>query len=120
LVDAARSEISKAAQVSDRKGRHSNTPHKRHQRDIIDYMRWDAVTELHTREGDLIIPPPGRPSERRRIGDEYGTSWLKHYRAASKILAGSIAAGGPGAVKQSYGRVQRNLKSGRGGRYFLG
>jgi hypothetical protein len=87
-----------------------NTLQERFDQDMIDYTRWDALTELRERRQEL------QDVLRKRWG---GTSWLKCYAAVADHLAKTPAAGGPDAVKKSYQRVNRNIKKGDVARYIV-
>ena len=56
----------------------------------------------------------------RRAGNLQGrkVSWEQAYGRAADVLAGTYAAGSATAMKRSYQKVVRDLRAGRGGRYF--
>jgi hypothetical protein len=88
------------------------TPHerRRHEQDLIHYTRWDAVKELRARRRDLF----------KQDDDGRGMTWEKARAAVSVLLEGTAAAGGEDAIKASYDLVEREMREGRGGRFFLG
>jgi hypothetical protein len=78
----------------------------RRRQDAVHYIRWDAVTELRERRKELIA-----------LG--YVPTWEEAYENASAKLRGTIAEGGADAIKASYQRVQKQLKTPKGARYFV-
>jgi hypothetical protein len=73
-------------------------------RNNMHYARWDAVRELRDRRGELTAAG-------------YRPTWNDAYRNAAKILAGTEAAGSPGAIEQSYKKVEQLFRVGRGARF---
>ena len=76
-----------------------------HRQRYIHYSRWDAVRELRDR--------------RRELADRCEPTWDAVYENASKVLQGTVAAGGPDAVKKSYKRVAQAFREGRGAEYHM-
>jgi hypothetical protein len=56
----------------------------------------------------------------RRAGNLQGrkVSWEQAYGRAADVLAGTPASGSADTMKRSYQKVVRDLRAGRGGRYF--
>jgi hypothetical protein len=73
-----------------------------HDSDLIDYARWDAVTECRDRRGESEIP----------------TTWEATYFEVSKMFAGTNAAGETDTIKKSYQRVEQRMRL-IPGRYYL-
>ena len=90
---------------SSRKGRHTRVKAKQEQ-DHIHFMRWQMVTEFRERREEL-----------KKFG--YKPTWEAAYEKASLHLRGTDASGEPGAMKDSYRRVQAAMKAGQGGRYYI-
>jgi hypothetical protein len=63
----------------------------------VRFLRYEAVRDAH------------------RID---GLSWPRAYERASEILAHTPAAAEPERMGKAYKKVKRDLKAGRGGRYF--
>jgi hypothetical protein len=75
----------------------------------IHYVRWHAVTELRERLLEQMPQPD----------DDRGMTWPNAYAAISKLLEASPAAGSPEAVEFSYELVQREMREGRGGQFYV-
>ena len=88
-----------------KKGRHARVKTEV-QQDRIHFLRWCKVMELRERRGEL-----------KKVG--YKPTWEAAYENASLALRGTQARGEPGAVKDSYRRVQAAMKAGKGGRYYI-
>lgn len=74
--------------------------------DKIHFLRWNVVTELRDRKEELAARG-------------YTTTFPKVYKTASENLRGTIAEGGPEAVRKSYQRIQRERRGRRAARFFV-
>ena len=81
----------------------------RRQQDTIDLMRWEAVKELRERRKELY----------HQMGDDRGHTWDNAYAAVSEMLERTPAACGEDAVKTSYKYVEREMREGRGARFYI-
>jgi len=73
------------------------------------YRRWATVRELHERKEELLKEDPDFPK-----------TWPDVYEAAAEILKNTSAKGSPDTIAASYKRVQKDMRDGKGGRYFSG
>jgi hypothetical protein len=92
----------------------------RYRQDAIDYMRWEAVTEVRERR-DLLQNEikelralrgrraRGRLNERTKLLDWVRTKNNNAFQCASLLLAQTPAHGGPDAIKKSYRTVRKNM-----------
>lgn len=83
-------------------GRHAHLK-TRDRQNAVHFLRWEMVTELRERKEEL-----------KAFG--YTPTWEAAYKNVSDKLKGTFAQGSPGAVKESYQRVSRDLE--RGAAYF--
>jgi hypothetical protein len=77
-------------------GRHAHLK-TRDRQNAVHLTRWDMVTELRKRKDEL-----------KAFG--YKPTWEAAYKNVSEKLKGTFAQGSPGAVKDSYQRVERDSK----------
>jgi hypothetical protein len=101
----------------------SSGPVERHQQDMIDYVRWEAVN--YVREKQRTFPEEvkelrSKPNIPKAILEEnskklkmIGRTWLSAFQYAITLVRGTPAFGGIAAMKASYYRVERNSKAGR-------
>jgi hypothetical protein len=87
------------------RGRHSRQRTK-HDQDQIHFVRWCKVCELRE-----------RPQELKRTGVK--PTWEATFEKASLDLRGTGARGEPGAIKDSYRRVQSAMRAGKAAKYYL-
>jgi hypothetical protein len=80
---------------------------KRRRQDMIHFARWDAVRELCDRRDEF---------EQRK--DDRAKTWDNRYAAVSELFEGTIAAGAPDTIKDSYQFVGREVEEGRGWRFY--
>jgi hypothetical protein len=81
---------------------------KRRRHDMVHFARWDAVKELCDRRDEF---------EQR--GDDRSRTWDERYAAVSELFEGTLAAGEPDTIKDSYAFVEREVREGRGWRFYL-
>jgi len=89
-------------------GRHARSGTR--ERDLAKHFaRWDAVLEFR---------------ERKKLGEladvDYPGTWEGAYPAVSELLEGTPFAGGEDTVEKSYKLVQRLMRQGKAGRFFVG
>ena len=80
-------------------------------RDRIHRTRWDMVSELRDRRHELKIQHP-LPDGTKSEG--YGATWGDAFANVANALAGTEAKGSPDAVKKSYQKIERALRTGLG------
>jgi hypothetical protein len=80
---------------------------KRRRQDMVHFTRWDAVMELCDRRDEFD-----------RRGDDRARTWEKRYAAVSDLFEGTPAAGEPATIKDSYQFVEREIRDGRGWRFY--
>jgi hypothetical protein len=73
--------------------------------DMKHFTRWDAVREMRDRQPELA---------------SIASTWDATYAAVAELLEGSEAAGTEETIARSYKLVQREMRAGRGGRFYLG
>jgi hypothetical protein len=94
----------------------------RYRQDAIDYMRWEAVTEVRERrdllrkEIEELRALRGRRArdilnERAKLLQWAGTNKDDAFERASLLLAETPARGGPDAMDKSYRTVKRNMRN---------
>jgi hypothetical protein len=62
---------------------------------------------------DLMLGIPGLYPKAADI------TWPEAYVEASRLLKGTLAGGDEDTMKRSYADVRRDLKNGRGGKYYV-
>ena len=87
-------------------GRRSKSQAKRLRNAAIQMARYSTVRDLKVGIPGLYDPITAE------------TPWERIYAMASEGLAGSRAAGSADTMKKAYQNVRRDLKKGRGGKYF--
>jgi hypothetical protein len=101
----------------------SSGPVERYQQDMVDYARWEAISDV--REKQRRFPedlkelrsrsniPKFILEEKRKMLKRVGKTWQSAFQYAATLVRGTPAFGGIAAMKASYYRVERNSKSGK-------
>ncbi len=102
-----------------KRGRSSH-PVDRYQQDMIDYARWSEVDMVREKQKEMAenyeFFRNAGSSQRDQLKNYEkmhrwaGTTWDHAYECASMSLQGSVAHGGPDAVRASYLRVSGSWK----------
>ena len=77
-------------------------------RDRVHRVRWDMVRELRDRRHELKISHP-LPDGTKSEG--YGATWGDAFANVASALAGTKSEGSPDAIKKSYQKIERALRT---------
>jgi hypothetical protein len=101
---------------------------QQYRRDMTDFARWDAVTELRERGVEFCERGLQKPeSERTELELLLISGWHPNAAAGEQIslevcfeaVTQLPPRGSWSAVKQAYYRVENSIKAGQGAKYFL-
>jgi hypothetical protein len=82
-------------------------------RDRIHRTRWDMVRELRDRRHELKI---SRPLPDGTKSEGYRATWGDAFANVASALAGTKSEGSPDAIKKSYQKIERALRTQDGGK----
>jgi len=100
----------------------------RYRADIVHFDRWASVKDIREKQirhrgtlDRIIKDDPADPMIHRvrALIEKVGETWDDAYNAASAILRGTFAQGSPGAMKDSYQFVEREVKAGNAARFYI-